>query len=93
MGYSWRSQADYVLMKNNLKQARQDAGLTLQSLGDACGLSKSHLHDLEKETGSAPTLPTAYAIACVLGKSVYDIWPDETQVVEETIVVRRVVGA
>lgn len=80
-------------MKNNLKQARQDAGLTLQSLGDACGLSKSHLHDLEKETGSAPKLPTAYAIACVLGKSVYDIWPDETKVVEKTIVVRRVVGA
>lgn len=80
-------------MKSNLKQARLDAGLTLQGLGDACRLSKSHIHDLEKETGSAPTLPTAYVIACVLGKSVYDIWPDETKVVEETIVVRRIVDA
>mgnify|MGYP001953264128 CR=1 FL=1 len=79
-------------MKSNLKKIRQDAGLTLEGLGDMCGLSKSHLHDLEKATGSAPKITTAYAIACVLGKSVYDIWPDETKVVEETIVVRRIVG-
>lgn len=81
------------LMNSNLKQFRRDAGLTLQGLGDMCGLSKSHLHDLEKEAGSQPKITTAYAIACVLGKSVYDIWPDETEVVEKTIVVRRVVGA
>lgn len=80
-------------MKSNLKQFRQDAGLTLQGLGDMCGVSKPHLHDLEKETGSAPKITTAYAIAKVLDKTVYDIWPDTTEVVEETIVVRRVVSA
>ena len=79
-------------MKNNLKQIRKEAGLTLDELGGMCGVSKSHIHGLEKEDGSAPNITTAYIISCVLGKTVYEIWPDETKVVEETIVVRRVVG-
>lgn len=80
-------------MKSNLKQLRQEAGLTLQELGDMCGMSKAHMHDLEKETGSSPKLTSAYAIAKVLGKTVYEIWPDTTEVVEETIIVRRIVSA
>lgn len=77
-------------MKSNLKRLRQDSGFTLQGLGDMCGISKAHLHDLEKETGSAPKITTAYAIAKVLNKSVYEVWPDTTEVVEETIIVRRI---
>ena len=77
-------------MKNNLQGFRKAAGLSLQGLGDVCGLSKAHLHDLEKETGSCPKLSTAYAIAGVLGKTVYEIWPDTTEIVEETITVRRI---
>lgn len=77
-------------MKNNLKALRNHAKLTLQGLGDMCGVSKPHLHDLEKETGSVPKISTAYAIAKVLGKTVYEIWPDETEVIEETIIVRRI---
>jgi Predicted transcriptional regulators len=80
-------------VKNNLKQFRTEAGLSLQGLGDLCGISRPHLHDLEKETGSAPKITTAYAIAKVLEKSVYDIWPDTTKVVEKTVIVRRVVSA
>lgn len=77
-------------MKNRLNEFRKRDGLTLQELADMYGGTKSHCHALEKGT-SAPTLPTAYAIACVLGMTVYEIWPDETKVVEETITVRRVV--
>ena len=77
-------------MKGNLKEFRIEAGLTLQGLGDMCGITKSHMHDLEKEDGSAPKITTAYAISKVLGKSVYDVWPDTTEIIEETIIVRRI---
>ena len=78
-------------MKCNLKQLRTNAGLNLQGLSELCGVSKQHLHALEKES-SDPTLPTAYAIANVLNKKVYDVWPDSTEVIEEemTVKVRRV---
>ena len=77
-------------MENNLKSFRKSAGLTLQGLSDICGVSKPHLHDLEKETGSCPKLSTAYGIAGVLGKTVYEVWPDTTEIIEETIIVRRI---
>ena len=76
-------------MKNNLKLFREQANLTLQELADMYGGTKSHCWALEKGT-SMPTLPTAYAIACVLDMTVYEIWPDETEIVTETITVRRV---
>ena len=78
-------------MKSNLKQFRTEAGYTLQTIGDMCGISKSHMHDLEKESGSSPKLTTAYAIAKVLDKSVYEIWPDETEIIVETVTIRRVI--
>lgn len=77
-------------MKNNLKVFRENALLTLQELADMYGGTKSHCWALEKGT-SNPTLPTAYAIAKVLDKTVYMIWPDETKIIEETVTVRRVV--
>ncbi len=76
-------------MKNQLKVFRGQAKLTLQGLADMYGGTKSHCWALEKGT-STPTLTTAYAIAKVLGKSVYMIWPDETKIIEETVIVRRV---
>lgn len=78
-------------MKNKLREFRKRHGLSLQALADMYGGTKSHCHALEKGK-SAPTLTTAYAIACVLGSTVYEIWPDETRVVEEQITVRRVVA-
>jgi len=76
-------------MKNKLKECRKNAGLSLQKLGDMCQRSKAQLWQLEKSE-SFPRLDTAYMIAKVLDKSVYDIWPDGTKIVEETIIVRRV---
>lgn len=77
-------------MKNNMKKFREAASLTLQGLSDICGVTQVHLHNLEKETGSCPKLSTAYGIANVLGKTVYEVWPDTTEIVEETIIVRRI---
>ncbi len=77
-------------MKNHLKKLRKQAGLSLQGLGDMCGVSKAHLHDLEKQDGSCPKLSTAYAIGSVLDAYVTEIWPDTTEIVEEKITVRRV---
>ena len=76
--------------KRRLKEFRTEAGYSLQYLGDMCGVTKSHLHELEKNGGSSPTLKTAYAIAKVLDKTVYEIWPDTTEIITETITVRRV---
>jgi len=76
-------------MKNNLKKFRTEAGLSLQKLGDACGITKVHIWELQKDKYN-PTLKTAYGIANVLDKTVYDIWPDKTKVEEVTTTVRRV---
>jgi len=58
----------------------------LQGLADACGMSKSNMHSLEK--GTEPRINTAYKIANILGQTVYSIWPDNYEVIEETITVR-----
>lgn len=46
------------------------------------------MYHLESDAAS-PTLSTAYAIAKVLNVEVTDIWPNTLEVVEETVVVRR----
>jgi len=74
---------------NNLKALRKASSLTLRGLGEAAGTSASYLHQLEGGKGNA-SLEIAYRIACVFGVSVYEIWPDTTEIVEETVTVRRV---
>lgn len=39
---------------------------------------------------SDESLLRAYTIAAVLGVAVTDIWPNEVEIVEETVTVRRV---
>jgi len=73
---------------NNLKRLREEKEWSLQQLGDLCGRSKAHLHQLEK-AASNPSIKTAYRVAKILDCSVYDIWVDETKIIEETITVRR----
>ena len=74
-------------MKNNLKQLRNEAGLSLQGLGDLCGRSKAQLHELEKDTAN-PTLKTAYSISLILGYPVTEIWPNDVEF--EEIIIRRI---
>lgn len=75
---------------NNLKQLREEAGLSLSQLGRLCGKSKAHMWELEKEASNNPTLKTAYALANVLEVDVYDIWPDTTEIEVEKVEIRRV---
>jgi len=77
-------------MKNNLKEFREDAGLTLSQLGGRCGISTGRVRQLEREDAN-PTLRTAYLISSILTGSVYDIWPDTTEIIEETVTIRRCV--
>jgi DNA-binding XRE family transcriptional regulator len=49
-------------MGNHLKKYRKEGNLTLQMLGDMCGLCKSRMHDLEQQGTSSPTLLTVYKI-------------------------------
>jgi len=79
-------------MDNNLKQLREQCGFSLQELADMYGGSKANYWALENGK-SSPTLTTAYSIACVFDVSVYEIWPDNTKIVEETKVVRKVVNS
>jgi len=74
---------------HNLKRFRKDAGLTLDELATSSRLSKSYIWSAEQGIHN-PTLTTAYALANVLGKTVYEIWPDTTEIEKETIIVRRV---
>ena len=74
---------------NNLKSIRESKKLSLEELGSAIGSGKSQIFDLEKQS-SNPTIKTAYKIARVLDVSIYEIWPNEIEVVEETITVRRI---
>ena len=76
-------------MRNNLKTLRTQAGFSLEELGNLCGgKSRGQIHQLEKSSAN-PQLSTAYVIARVLNVDVTDIWPNEFEIIEETIAVRR----
>lgn len=76
-------------MKNNLKEMRIKKGMSLEQLGEMCGKGKGAIWELEQQK-SEPKLKTAYIIAKVLDVEVHEIWPNEVQIIEETITVRRV---
>ncbi len=48
---------------------RKERQISLQTLADRAGLSKSHIWDIEKGNSSNPTIETAVAIASALGVS------------------------
>ena len=55
----------------DLIKARRDAlGLTLQEVGDASGITKGHLHDLEHGRHINPGLYTCARLALALGLTV-----------------------
>lgn len=76
-------------MKNNLKKIRIEKGLSMQVLGENCGIAKGTIFELEK--GAQPRIMTAYTISKVLDVGIYEIWPDCVEVIEETIVKRKAV--
>jgi len=74
---------------NHLKQFRKEAGFSYRDFGVMCSISHNAIALLEKEE-TWPRLKTAYAISNILGKSVYDIWPDQTKT-EEVVILRVVI--
>lgn len=50
-----------------IAQKRDQLGLTLQEVGDGAGVSKGHLHDLEKGKHINPGLYTATRLSVILG--------------------------
>ena len=55
----------------DLIKTRRDAlGLTLQEVGDAAGVTKGHLHDLEHGRHMNPGLYTCARLALALGLTV-----------------------
>lgn len=75
---------------NNLKALRKAEGLSLDVLGRAAGSSKAYMWDLEQVDGPIPGLFMAYKIANILNLTVYQIWPDTIEIIEETIIRRKV---
>ena len=50
-------------------ERRTALGLSLQEVADRCGLSKSHIWDMEQGHSRNPTVATAVAVASTLGVS------------------------
>lgn len=53
-----------------IKAKRVTSGLTLQEVGDACGIGKGHVHDLESGRHINPGLYTSTRLAVALGLTV-----------------------
>lgn len=52
-----------------LKALRAERKLSLQTLADRCGLTKSHIWEMEQGRAINPTISTAVAVASALGVS------------------------
>lgn len=53
-----------------IKSRRDASGLSLQELADACGVTKSHIWELEQGSTSNPSLRLTIKLSMVLGVSV-----------------------
>jgi putative transcriptional regulator len=66
-----------VLVKNIIKALRADRGWSQAALADQLGVSRQSVNAIE--TGKYdPSLPLAFAIARLFGKSIEEIFEDET---------------
>lgn len=60
-------------MECKLGDIVEERGIKITWLSERSGVSRNAIHTYLK--GSAPSLDKAYAIAKILGLSIYDIWP------------------
>lgn len=56
-------EAETVTLGERIRQRRNELGLGLVDAAARCGISKSHIDDLEKGRSANPTVGTLYAIA------------------------------
>jgi DNA-binding XRE family transcriptional regulator len=64
-------------VKNNLEAILKEQGRLKGWLAEKANVRGNTITNLIK--GSEPKLKNAYKIARILGKSVYDIWPDNDE--------------
>lgn len=76
-------------MKNNLKLLREARKLSQKEFADLLGMHKNNISAFEIGVRS-PRLATAYTIAKILNVEVTAIWPNTVEVIEETVIIRRV---
>ena len=50
-----------------LKSRRESLGMSLQDVADACGITKSHVWDMEQGNSFNPTLAVAIRLSICLG--------------------------
>lgn len=60
-------------MKSNLKEYREESGLTMQELADLAGTCKSQIHAMEQD-GTNPTLESAFAVSDALDVKITELW-------------------
>lgn len=60
---------------NNLKYYRKKAGYTLEQLGELADIAKSYVYEIENDQ-KLPGLSIAYRISDIFDVSVYDIFPN-----------------
>ena len=71
----WRER---LRMKNIIRALRSERGLSQAALADQLGVSRQSVNAIE--TGKYdPSLPLAFAIARLFGKSIEEIFDDETE--------------
>lgn len=78
---------------NNIKMFRSSCGMTLQQVADAVGSTKPHIWELESGKSNNPTIKLAYKIAAIFDVSVYEIWPDGSEVEVQSKQLRVIKGS
>ncbi len=64
-------------MENNLAAVRYELNLSLRELAKKSGISWTHIAKIESGERT-PTVPVAYALCRVLGKTIYEVFPDQS---------------
>jgi len=77
------------MRKNNLKIIRKKLNTPAKKLAELSGVSSSLICYYEKGERE-PLLSTAYKIAAVLDVTVYEIWPPNIEIIEQTITIRKI---
>lgn len=78
-------------MKNNLKEIRESAGVSIRDLHERAGVPMGVIKQMETGARAIVTLRDAYAIAAVLGTDIQDIWPMSLKVETKEVTIRTVV--
>ena len=62
-------------MENNLAAVRYELHLSLRELAKRSGVSWTYIAKIESGERT-PTVPVAYAICKAVGKTIYEVFPD-----------------